>query len=66
MFNRVFLVRMAEQALVSFLLSFGAVVTATDASLSKTLLVSALAAGARAVYGVFAKSVNDPEQPQVK
>lgn len=66
MFNRVFLVRLLEQMLIGFVLAFGAVATATDGGFTKAALLGALAAGVRAVYGVIAVSVNDPEQPQVK
>jgi len=66
MFNKTFLVRLGEQSLLGFLLAFGAVATATDGGLTRAAVAGGVAAGVRAVYGVFASAVNDPEQPQVK
>lgn len=65
MFNKTFLVRMAEQMLIAFLLAAGAVLVASGDRPGMAALVGAAAAGARAVYGVFATAVNDPEQPHV-
>lgn len=61
-----FLVRVAEQAAVSFLLTFGAVATATDGGLTRAALLGGLSAGLRAVYGVFARAVGDADQPNLK
>lgn len=66
MLNAMFLKRLAEQAVVSFLLAFGAVYTAADGGLSKSAAAAGLAAGLRALYGVFASTVGDSEQPSVK
>ncbi len=63
MFTSAYVLRMAEQAVVSFLLSFGAVATATDGGFTKAAVLGGVTAGVRAVYGLFAASVGDPEVP---
>ena len=57
MFNKVFLKRLGESALVAFVVGFGAVATAGSGSLSANVLGGAVAAGVRAVYGVIVKNV---------
>lgn len=64
MFSQAFLVRLLEQMVLAFLLSFGAAATATDGGFTKAAVLGGLAAGVRAVYGVFASTVGDTEQPQ--
>lgn len=64
MLTQAFLVRLLEQMVVSFLLSFGAAATATDGGFTKAAVLGGVAAGVRAVYGVFATTVGDSDQPQ--
>lgn len=66
MFTKVFVIRTLEQMLIGFILAFGAVATATDGGFTKAAILGAVAAGVRAVYGVLAANVNDPQTPQVK
>lgn len=54
--------RMAEQLAVAFVGGFSAALVASD-SLSKAALVAGVTAGARAVYGLFAKLVGDADHP---
>lgn len=61
-----FLLRLAEQALVSFLVAFGGVALAGDGSLTRGVLGGAVAAGLRAVYGLFVKNVGAEDSPSVQ
>lgn len=64
---KVFVVRLLEQAAVTFVLGFGAVYLAGDAPLTMSALGGALAAGLRAVYGLLVKEVGtDSASPSVK
>lgn len=63
MFSQAFMLRMAEQMVLAFLLSFGAAATATDGGFTKAAVLGGVAAGVRAVYGVFSTAVGDPETP---
>lgn len=63
MLSQTFILRLAEQMVLAFLLSFGAAATATDGGFTKAAVLGGVAAGVRAVYGVFATAVGDSEQP---
>jgi hypothetical protein len=62
--SKAFLVRIGEQALISFLLAFGGVLT-TSENVGKAALLGALAAGGRAVYGVLVRNVGAEDRPEV-
>ena len=65
--QRQYLGRLGEQVAVTFAAAFAAFFEASGGSLSRAALGAALGAGARAVYGLWAKSRGlDSAQPQVK
>lgn len=61
-----FIVKSAEQALVAAVVAFGGVALAGGGSLHKGALAGAVAAGLRAVYGVFVKNFGAVDEPSVK
>ncbi|KPI09946.1 hypothetical protein OV450_3437 [Actinobacteria bacterium OV450] len=66
MFSVSFLRRTAEEGAAAFLVAFGGVALAGDGALSRAALAGAVAAGLRAVYGVFVKNVGaDAERPSM-
>ncbi len=63
LFTNIFSVRLLEQMILSFLVAFTAVVSATHGEFTKGVVFAAVAAGAQAVYGIFATAINDPQKP---
>lgn len=62
--SRTYLVRLAEEAVVSGLATFGAVLAADDAAFGTAAVLAALVAAGRAAYGVVVKSLaGDAERP---
>jgi hypothetical protein len=51
--------RLLEEGVVSFLVAFGGVFTATDGGLTVAAATAGVAAGLRALYGVFVKNVGE-------
>jgi drug/metabolite transporter (DMT)-like permease len=72
--SKTFLVRLVEQvgviALLAFVGSFASSLEEVHGSVTKAALVAAvttaIAAAGRAIYGVLASRVGDPEVPSVK
>lgn len=60
-----YLLRLAEQAVVTFGSGFFAALAVANGSWTKAVLVGAVSAGVRAVYGMFSKPVGDGSQPSV-
>jgi hypothetical protein len=62
--SRTYLVRLAEEALVTGLATFGAVLAADDAAFGTAAVLAALTAAGRAAYGVAVKSLaGDVDRP---
>lgn len=62
--SRSYLVRLAEEAVVTGLATFGAVLAADDAAFGTAAVLAALTAAGRAAYGVVVKSLGaDAERP---
>lgn len=61
-----FALRSLEQGAVAFVVAFGGVALAGGGSLAKGALAGAVAAGLRAVYGVFVKNFGEADAPSVK
>ncbi len=58
-----FVKRLLEQMLVTGGLAFIGVISASNGSVTKSVIVAASVAAGRAVYGLLVKSVGDQTQP---
>lgn len=67
MFNKDFLVKVAKEALVAFVVTTGGVFLAApnDAGLTASVLAGAAVAGLRAVVGVVVKDVGEAGTPHL-
>jgi hypothetical protein len=62
--SRTYLVRLAEEAVVTGLAVFGTVLAADDAAFGSAAVLAALAAAGRAAYGVVVKNLaGDVDRP---
>jgi len=58
-----FVKRLLEQVAVTGGLAFIGVISASNGSVTKSVIVAALVAAGRAVYGLFVKPLGNPNQP---
>lgn len=64
--TRKFLVRLAEEAVVTGLAAFATTLTLDDEAFTTAAMLAAVVAAGRAVYGLVVRRLGDPEQPSVK